>query len=63
METGILTLEQKEQIDGQYYNQYNVFHPILNCNNLWVIFKEEMDATTNPEYLWVKDLPLTEFCR
>ena len=58
---GLLTLEQKESITGQMYTEDSFFNPIEDADDNWVISVEEMDYCTNPEFMWVKDLPLIEY--
>ena len=55
---GLLTIEQKDLIVGKEYAPDSFFNPILDLNDNWVISIEEMEYCVNPDYLWVKDLPL-----
>lgn len=62
MEVGILTIEQKESIVGQEFAPDSFFNPIQDVNNNWVISLEEMNGRVkNPDFFWVRDLPLIEF--
>ena len=63
MEVGLLTLEQKEEITGQQFAPDSYFYPIQDINDNWVISQEEMNQCVNPQFLWVKDLPLIEYER
>lgn len=56
---GLLTLEQKELIHGQWYAPDSFYNEILDLNDNWIISVEEIANTINPDTLWVKDLPLT----
>jgi len=58
----ILTLEQKQQLEGQLIQPDWYYYPIQDCNGDWIITKEEIVATTNPDFLWVKELPLIDWC-
>ena len=59
---GLLTLEQKNLIEGQQYTQDSFFNPIQDNLNRWIISLEEMNGkVTNPEFFWVRDLPLIEY--
>lgn len=60
MKVALLTLEQKQSIEGQQYAIDCYFNPIQDKNDNWVISQQEMNACEN-EYLWVKELPLIEF--
>jgi hypothetical protein len=61
MEVGLLTLEQKEEITGQQFAPDSYFYPIQDINDNWIISQEEMNQCVNPQFLWVKDLPLIEY--
>jgi hypothetical protein len=61
MEVGLLTLEQKEELVGQKFAPDSYFNPIQDTNNDWIISIEEINQCINPEFQWVKDLPLIEF--
>ncbi len=55
---GLLTEDQKNQLVGQLYTDDSYFNPIQDAEDNWVISTEEMQFCTNPDFLWVKDLPL-----
>jgi hypothetical protein len=57
----ILTQSQKEQLQGQEYTTNSYFNPIMDVYNNWVISKEEIDQCTNENFIWVKQLPLSEY--
>jgi hypothetical protein len=61
MKVGLLTLEQKNEIAGQLYAEDSYFNPIQDINNDWVISTQEMNECINPNFLWVKDLPLIDY--
>jgi len=56
-----LTIEQKEAIQGIFYNENTFFNCVQDINNDWFLFLSESDkaelVNTNFEYL----LNLTEF--
>jgi hypothetical protein len=58
---GLLTLEQKESLRGVLYCPDTYFNPILDADNNWVISIEEMQLCVNPDFLWVKNLPLIPY--
>jgi len=58
----LLTLVQKEAIDGKQYSSSLYFNPILDCNDEWIISNEVCENCVNPDYQWVKDLPVIEYC-
>lgn len=58
---GLLTVEQKDSLVGQMYTDDSYFNPIQDEADNWVISVEEMEYCTNPEFMWVKELPLIEY--
>jgi hypothetical protein len=61
IEVGLLTIEQKDSLVEQLYAPDSYFNPIQDAQDNWVISTEEMEQCVNPDYLWVKDLPLIEY--
>lgn len=61
MQVGLLTLEQKEQLVEMQFTIDSYFNPIQDLNDNWIISIQEITQCTNPEFLWVKELPLIEF--
>lgn len=61
MLVGLLTPEEKNKIEGQQYAPDCFFNPIQDLNNNWVISTQEMEFCTNPEFNFVKNLPLIEY--
>ena len=58
---GLLTEIQKEELIGQLYDEDSYFNPIQDLNENWIISVEEIDQCVNPEFMWVKDLPLIPY--
>lgn len=58
---GLLTIEQYNEIVGQLYAPDSYFNPIQDADNNWIISQEEINFCTNPEFYWIKDLPLIEY--
>jgi hypothetical protein len=58
---GLLTESQKNELLGQLYDEDSYFNPIQDINDNWIISVEEMEFCVNPEFQWVKDLPLIEY--
>jgi hypothetical protein len=59
---GLLTIEQKDSLIGQWYAPDSFFNPVETAiENQWVISIEEMEYCVNPEFLWVKDLDLIPY--
>jgi hypothetical protein len=60
-QVGLLTESQKNELVGQLYDEDSFFNPILDFFENWIISVEEMEFCVNPEFMWVKDLPLIEY--
>jgi hypothetical protein len=58
---GLLTEIQKDELIGQLYDDDSYFNPIQDVNDNWIISIEEIDQCVNPEFMWVKDLPLIPY--
>jgi hypothetical protein len=58
---GLLTEIQKDELIGQLYDEDSYFNPIQDLNENWIISVEEIDQCVNPEFMWVKDLPLIPY--
>lgn len=59
----ILTIEQYQQIQGQYYSPSQFFNCVQDINDVCFLFlsdqdKEEIAAT---EWSWILDLPQGEY--
>jgi hypothetical protein len=61
IQVGLLKLDEYEQIVGQLFDEDSYFNPIQDANDDWVISTEEINFCTNPEFQWVKYLPLIEY--
>lgn len=55
---GLLTIKQKNLLLVQEYAPDSYFNPIQDLNDNWIISIEEINYCVNPEFMWVKDLPL-----
>ena len=58
---GLLTETQKDSLVGQLYDEDSYFNPILDFYDQYIISVEEMEFCVNPEFQWVKDLPLIDY--
>jgi len=61
IQVGLLTESQKDSLVGQLYDEDSYFNAIQDVNDDWIISIEEMEFCVNPEFQWVKDLPLIEY--
>ena len=55
---GLLTIEQKDSLTGQTFAADSYFNPIQDLNDNWVISTQEMLYCENPDFVWVKELPI-----
>jgi hypothetical protein len=60
-QVGLLTETQKDSLVGQLYDEDSYFNPILDFYDQYIISIEEMEFCVNPEFAWVKDLPLIDY--
>jgi hypothetical protein len=61
IQVGLLTETQKDQLVGQLYDSDSYFNPIQDIDSNWIISTEEMQQNENPQFMWVRDLPLIEY--
>jgi hypothetical protein len=61
MQVYLLTEKQKNELVGVEFIPDNYYNPIQDYYSNWIISIEEVEQTTNENYLWVKDLPLIEY--
>ena len=61
IQVGLLTETQKDSLVGQLYDEDSYFNPIQDDFDNWIISVEEMEFCVNPEFQWVKDLPLIDY--
>jgi len=57
----LLTEEQKDLLVGQLFAEDSYFNPIQDKNENWVISTEEQEFCVNPDFFWIRDLPLIEY--
>lgn len=62
MKVGLLTEQQKDLLVGVEYEPSTYYNPIQDCNNDWIISTQEMEQTTNPDFEWIKSIPLIDYC-
>jgi hypothetical protein len=63
IQVGELTIEQKDELSGQTYTTDSYFNPIQDCNGVWIISTQEIEFCDNPQFQWVKTLPLIDYCQ
>ena len=61
MKVKLLTTEQKDLLVGIEISDSHFYNPFLDADRNQILSLEEANATTNPDYLWVKDLPEIDY--
>jgi hypothetical protein len=61
MKIAIITIEQKNTLDKQVLCPGMRFNPVQDVNQNWVISQQEIDQCTTEQFMWVKDLQLTDW--
>jgi hypothetical protein len=61
MRVAILTTEQKDILDKQKFKPSLSFNPVQDVNEVWVISEVEVNECINPNFMWVKNLELTDW--
>jgi hypothetical protein len=56
-----LTPEQADSLRGQVFLQDSYFNPIQDIEDNWIISAQEVAYCANPEFLWIKELPMIPF--
>ena len=58
---GLLTVEQKDLLVGQLFDEDSYFNPIQDDNNNWIISIEEIEQNINQKIDWLQDLEMILF--
>ena len=60
---GLLTVEQKDLLVGQLFDEDSYFNPILDGNDPqnWIISIEEIEQNIYYDYNWLQDLEMILF--
>jgi hypothetical protein len=61
MKIAILTTEQKDILDKQKFTPKGFFNPVQDVNGDWVISEVEVNECVTTEFMWVKNLVLTDW--
>lgn len=60
----ILTPEQKDQVQGQYYSEYQFFNCVADINGVWYLFlstEDKQQLVNDPTWNWILTLPEGEY--
>ncbi len=58
---GLLTIEQKDLLVGQMFDEDSYFNPIQDDADNWIISIEEIEQNQNPTFVWLQDLEMIIF--
>jgi len=58
-----LTESEYNQVQGQYYTEYQFFNCVQDINGVWFLFlsDEDKQVVATTEYAWILDLPEAEY--
>jgi len=58
-----LTQDEYNQVQGQYYTEYQFFNCVADINGVWFLFlsDEDKQVVATTEWAWVLDLPQAEY--
>ena len=60
----ILTTEQYDQVQGQFYTDSQFFNCVQDINDIWYLFlseQDKQDIVNNPTWNWILTLPEGEY--
>lgn len=59
----ILNTEQYDQVQGQFYSDFEFFNCVQDINNVWFLFLSDEDKTQieGTEWSFILDLPQGEY--
>jgi len=58
---GLLTIEQKDELVGQLFDEDSYFNPIQDAKDNWIISIEEIEQNKNHEFEWLQKLEMIIF--
>ena len=58
---GLLSVEQKDLLVGQLFDEDSYFNPIQDDNNNWIISIEEIEQNIYYDFNWLQDLEMILF--
>lgn len=59
----ILSDSEKDQVQGQYYSEYQFFNCVADINGTWFLFlsDEDKQVVATTVWSWILDLPEGEY--
>ena len=61
IKVGLLTIEEKDLLVGNQFNEGTYFNPIQDNSDNWVISQEEINACTDNVFNWLSNIPLIDY--
>lgn len=58
---GLLTIEQKDLLINQLFDEDSYFNPLQDNSDNWIISIEEIEQNIYPEFYWIRDLEMILF--
>ena len=58
---GLLTIEQKDLLINQLFDEDSYFNPLQDFNGNWIISIEEIEQNIYYDYNWLQDLEMILF--
>jgi hypothetical protein len=58
-----LTVAQKNKLVGVEYIDNCTYNPVQDANDVWIITYQEVEQTTDENFLWIKDLPQIDYVK
>jgi len=58
---GLLTIEQKDSLVGQLFDEDSYFNPIQDANDNWIISIEEIENNVYTQFDWIQELEMIIF--
>jgi hypothetical protein len=58
---GLLTIEQKDLLINQLFDEDSYFNPLQDFNDNWIISIEEIEQNIYYDYNWLQDLEMILF--
>ncbi len=62
MNVALLTVHEKDLLVGQLYDIDSYYNTVQDCNDNWFITVGEINDNILPEFAWIEQLPLIEWC-
>jgi len=61
MNVRLLSDAQAAALTAQYFAPNSQYNPVLDGLGRWIISEQEVQQTTNPDFLWVKTVQIIPY--